>query len=383
MNGQTPVVHDYTHNHAILETSPQVYNTALTDSSDVDSALTQIGTAIAAIDTNLTWNNVISDFDVTDTPGQITIDFTDAVWPSSATLYLEYLHGNWSTAPNGEAAVISGSGTTVSDIVDEIEIEMNSKLASGFTLTRNGLVLTLSSPSILTFSINLSLGGTATFVFDTDWTTPPVITQVLPTPGQTYEEGDNEVNVGNDAFNGRSITIDLGTNQDIEPLLSVTRHAGSNTDPMLIATHGLSTGGGNNTLSTYTVTDYNNSVITSFPSSVASASDSDISNVISSAISAINSNTENPIDFTAALVSGNIVITAEREAAVTGVWTISANHHGVAADSIGNIAFGDASVVEGVTPMDSTLINQNVPTSGHITTDDFRGAYDPDNPINS
>ena len=315
----------------------------------------------------------------------IEIDYTNAVITSS---YFEYFFGNWNTrAPSGESAIVSLQGPIpLADIVAEYVSEMNSVIRTddGFTLTQDdtGLILTLSSAGRLSFAINLFSTDHDAFDFRSDWITPPVVTQVLPTPGQTYGEDDARVDIGTDTFTGRAITIDLGTQTDIDTLLTIVQNGGRNTDPILVATHGFS-GGGSQPSSTYTLTDYNGNVIDTFTRSVPVSTDSDVAAVITQAIGLIDMNTETPVDFTAAADGSNIVITASVEAAVTGTWTLSVNHNNAAAGDIGDIAFGVTSVQDGATPSPATLINQSVPTSGPITTDDFRGAYDPDNPVNS
>ena len=315
----------------------------------------------------------------------IEIDYTNVVITST---YSEYFFGNWNTrAPSGERASVSLQGPIpLADIVAEYVSEMNSVIRTddGFTLTQDdtGLILTLSSASRLSFAINRFSSDHDTFDFESDWITPPVVTQVLPTPGQTYAEDDARVDIGTNAFTGRSITIDMGTQTDIATLFSVIQNGGRNTNPLLVATHGFS-GGSSQPQSTYTLTDYNGNVIDTFTRSVPVSTDSDVAAVITQAIGLIDMNTETPVDFTAAADGSNIVITATVEAAVTGTWTLSVNHNNAAAGDIGDIAFGVTSVQDGATPSPATLINQSVPTSGPITTDDFRGAYDPDNPVNS
>ena len=340
-----------------------------TANSDDTSVLTQLGNSIAGLHTDITWDGVISALTIPAIPSSITIDYTNAALDTSNLFVSEYFYGNWNTGGEDDAEFVFFFGTgTIEAAVDAIETAMNNVLdtTGGFTLTRNGLILTLSSEGRLSFTESSSATDGSTFNFSF-WETAPVITQVLPTPGQTYADGDGMFNGGQDVFTGDTITVDLGTSQNIETMLTVTQNGGSNTAPTLSATDGVPGSGGGGVLSTYTVRDHEGSVVSSFTKSVASDTDNDLADVLSSVISIINTNTQTPMDFTAVVSNNSIVITASSVGAVAGVWMITAEH----STGDGDIEFGSTTITqEGL----NVGTNGSIPTSGPISTANFYGA---------
>ena len=146
-----------------------------------------------------------------------------------------------------------------------------------------------------------------------------------------------------------SKAIDLDTNQsaNLSQMLTLTPNTGSDIMGEVSASDGTPANG---QASTYTIVDAYGSEITSFTSSVALASDADIASVISTIVGAINSNTETPIDFTAASDGSNVVITAAIAGEIPGLWNISVNHHSQA-NNIGDIDFNTTTIMtEGGNP---------------------------------
>ena len=292
--------------------------------------------------------------------------------------YSEYFFGNWHTnSPSGEQASVSGSLSTA-QVVDEIESEMNSVLNDGFTLTRDGLILTLSSEGRLVFSVNDSNNISNTFGFDTTWSTDPLISPVLPVAEVNRIEGSPEIDIGIDAFTGKSVTVDFVVEDNLTTVLTAIPGTSTNFDLREIVTDGFA--GDDTPQSMYSVFDYNNSQFTNISSSVGSPTADDRASVMGQIATAINTNTENPTNFgaTFALVEDDYVLTilAEETGPVSGLWSITANHGG----GDGTLAFFPA--VETVEGTDASVtiepINQNVPTSGEISFSDFYDATNGD-----
>ena len=305
----------------------------------------------------------------------IEIDYSAVTCTGS---YSEYFFGNWHTSsPSGEQASVSGSLSTA-QVVDEIELEMNSVLNDGFTLTRDGLILTLSSEGRLVFAVNDNSNISNTFGFDESWSIDPVITPVLPVAGINSVEGSPEIDIGTDAFTGKSVTVDFVVEDNLTTILTATPGSSTNFDLREIVTNGFA--GDNTPQSMYSIFDYNNSQFTNISSSVGSQTADDRASVMGQIATAINTNTENPTNFgaTFALVDDDYVLTilAEETGPVTGLWSITANHGG----GDGTLAFFPA--VETVEGTDASVtiepINQNIPTSGEISFSDFYDATNGD-----
>ena len=328
--------------------------------------------------------------------GSIEIDCTNV---SSSAFTTTWLRGEWildgfeslPSAPTWDGATLATSLINEINTIDlrsDITVRRGTGLGASFVEDSNGLVVRIDGDSAFTFWLSRGQGDVV-FTWDPDWTVLPTIYA----NGVEYPTvNTSSTSLATPATEGGvrgewQIVIDTGIDEDISNAsLLITENTGDATEPLtFVVTDGDPTSGGVvQPASTYTVNDYLGNEVTMFTSSVSTSSASDVSTVLTTIETAIDDNTETPTDFTAAFVNNNIVLTAADEVPIDGVWSITVDHGAAVPADIGNIAFGGTVIAtEGRVEIPVTLINQNVPTSGPITTDDFRGAYDPDNPINS
>lgn len=183
--------------------------------------------------------------------------------------------------------------------------------------------------------------------FDSDnYTATQALTQIARAAIGLHDNITWDSEIDSDVQGRKYVDIDLGTDSDINASLTVTANSGSNTAPTLTATNGISIDS-DGTHTTYTVTDYDGRQVTTFTSSVNDSDSDDIASVVSQIYNAANNNTETPIDFTADSDSdGRLILTADRDGAVTGNWTITVNNHGQT-NNAGNIVFTRSVVTEG------------------------------------
>ena len=131
-----------------------------------------------------------------------------------------------------------------------------------------------------------------------------------------------------------SITIDLGTETNIDSSFSIT--GGSNNAETVVNTDGVNTIG-STISSTITVTDGDGMEVTSFTSSVSATTDENIDNIGQQIADAVNNNVETPIDFSATYTDKVLTLTAAR-AGATSPWVINIDNNGVTGVEVGNIS---------------------------------------------
>ena len=334
-----------------------------TDNSNATTALTEFGDAVTAAYAGVT---VSTPTVTTAIPSEITIDFSSAVVGPGP------FSENWDLF-GVDNRITAAAGTTLADYIDVIETSLTNTV--GFpqvTLTRNGDELTLSSTGNLVFVVN-NARGRDTFNFAAnEWTTPPVITQVLPVGGvgTTFTSGDNQVNIGEDSIT--SITIDTNTEADLSQLLVMSQNRATDVNPTLTSTDGVAGMGS----SSYTLNDYAGTEI----AVLTASSGESLTSILGRLEDVVDGNTETPIDFTAQVFIDRLVMTAQAVGSLnpgmpsTAQWTVTVDH---------GTGDGDI-VVSGFTRSTrgrDTLsnINANVPTSGAVTFDNYHGATFGDN----
>ena len=267
------------------------------DNADASTALTELATATTTMFPTVTASAISS---ITAVPGAIEIDCSNVEWDGSGNV-LVYLYGNWNENGEGvnEFVFLSGSELTTdqptfaTEFADEMETEINSRLdtANGFTLTRVGNVLTLSSTGRLSFYLSELTTNPLTFSYENDLSTPPttnILTPVADAAMDVGGVGEPRVNVG--VFPSSQISLDTNQTADLEQSLTITANTGINTIPTLTS----ATGGPTGIHTTYSVFDYAGMEITTFTGSVSATSESDFTTVNNQIIAAINSNTETP-----------------------------------------------------------------------------------------
>ena len=139
-----------------------------------------------------------------------------------------------------------------------------------------------------------------------------------------------------DASGFRSLTLDIGTTNNVIQDLVFTANDGIIDRPTITFTDGSNTPAGEQSIITITSPDGN--VIENFNSGTSSESNNNISDVTGEIISLINANT----DFTATVSGSQIVITANSPGEVTGRFSITVNNGSQVAPRAGTLIFGSA-----------------------------------------
>ena len=121
--------------------------------------------------------------------------------------------------------------------------------------------------------------------------------------------------------------------------------------------------------SSYTVFDYEGREVHNFTHNPGSNVPNNIGFVLDSIETAVDANVETPVNFNATRSGSNMIFTATTDATISGLWSIVVDH---GTGGTGNIAFGTATrTTVGRSP--NPNFNENIPTSGTITFDDFYG----------
>ena len=161
-------------------------------------------------------------------------------------------------------------------------------------------------------------------------------------------------------LSAKAITLDCNTTTDISQTFTITARSGSNITEEISATDGVLGG----TASTYTLTDYSGTEITSLTSSVTDSSLSDLASVLTRLASAVNTNTETPVDFSSTIDSNTLLFNANSNAVVSGLFSVTVNHHG----SDGTSAFAmTTEVTTGIDPV-TNQVTYTI-SGGGLTTD--------------
>ena len=293
------------------------------DNATATQALTQMGTAIAALDEDITWDTVVNQ--VAAVNPRFTLDFSGATFPYTGGFRVSMIpaigyQASITTVSIDWINAVGATYNTAQDFIDAIEMDLPDL---------NGVAISSTS-----FGTN-TVQHTANYVV-TDNGDDTVTIEIQPTSGFITLFADPGAYVGPDGMTvsegvvgnpaSRNIDIDLGTTTNIEASMTIVNNSGVATLPTLLATDGGPTTSG--THSTYTVTDYSSMEVTTFTGSVTDASMSDETTVLNEIVSAINDNTETPIDFMASVNTDTnvLTLTAQERGVVSGLWTITADH---------------------------------------------------------
>ena len=308
----------------------EVYNVAAVNvpfsdgGGDIDTSLTNIGTTIAGLDSNITWDGNITKY-----PSTTTIVDT------GATQYRDF---------NG----ISTTQWTMF-IGTSIDLVPLPKIGDDWTTLNNVRIFNVSSNRL---SSNVSVGDLIKFTFGSGSARFPVTRvsshattigearDIVGTIGLDFSDLANiplTVDVTTQAKS--SITIGLGTTTNIESTLSIVN--GLNNMENVFNSDGAPSSG-NTPSTTITVIDGTGREVTSFTSGVQSATDNNVDLIGQRIADSINANTETPIDFNAeySIIDNAVILTAQR-AGITLPWTIDINNNGVTSSDVGDLTISD------------------------------------------
>ena len=223
-----------------------------------------------------------------------------------------------------------------------------------------------------TFSVNLDTGGTGVFAnavtgtFSANQDASQAANQVRSAILAEYPAltiGAVSGGTDSDAI----FTIDTGQTGNLNATFACT--AGDALNVMCNINSTFVVGNTNIPGSSYTVFDYEGREVHNFTHNPGPSVPNNIGFVLDSIETAVDANTETPVNFNAARSGNNLVFTATSEAAVSGLWSIIADH---SATGTGNIAFGTATrTTVGRAP--NANFNNTIPTDGTITFEDFYG----------
>ena len=134
------------------------------------------------------------------------------------------------------------------------------------------------------------------------------------------------------------IDINLGTSNNIESSFTITANNGTNVDETITNFDPVS---GSGVHSTITVTDYAGMEVASFTNSAGAPGDDTTSQVGAQIVNAVNNNTETPTDFTATYNDDlNQVILTSVAGPVEGNWSVTVNNGSPDASALGNLGIG-------------------------------------------
>ena len=305
-------------------------------------ALLQMGTAIAALETNITWDAVVGS--VTGQNAELVLDFGDV---SAYNVNYEIIIVKAGVALGLDYFITVSSNSDSATVVTEIAAATPTEIfGSGIALS-SVLNITATGPTQLTLSAVDNTVSGFNFAAGNN------LQQIVVSSAETIELVGSGTGITVNSFDryieaAKFVDIDLGTSTNIEASLTVTANSGTMTAPTLTATDG-APGVSNNIHTTYTVNDYANMEVTTFTGSVSSASDSDLTTVLNTINTAINSNTETPVNFNSVIDTTNtrLTLTAVTNAAVDGLFSITADNGGVTTGA-GDIAFTVTEATTGV-----------------------------------
>lgn len=290
--------------------------------------------------------------------GSIEIDFTAARARDGGNAQ-EIVYSN-AFAPLTQIAVNFArvSSLTGEQLATEVFNDLVGRVASPFTISRNGAVITLTAPEELTFAYG---ARTSHSFFGSRWERTPEIRVISPNmmvqfasrtlTSSGFLTGD-QVDVGT----GPIVTLDIDSNAstNLVQLFTVTQNSAPSSIRPYIEVLQEGSQANLETASVYTLRDYSNSVISVFTSSVTSPTASDVESVASRAAGFITSNTETPINFEAQVETdmNRVLATGVTPGNVTGLFSLNANH-GISGS--GTIqSFTPQLIVEGSNESDSS-----------------------------
>ena len=334
------------------DTANVVYTHEVTGSfssgANTNTALTQLGTAIAASHSSITWDGVINTSEAADF---VTVSLGAVRGPAPLSI------GTSSYGPMGGAFGFDirddQAGTTpyewtIGDAWDTLEgkyliaspnssTQYDSIVAGGFVEiswanNQRGTYLVTSTHDTTSFGKVWLLGALLRSTGLLPEYNPSTSTGIVLSSG-----GGDVVNISA-VYNSSHIDIDLGTGSNIESSFTITANNGLNVDETVINFDPVSGGGVHSTI---TVTDYAGMEITSFTNSSDSPGDNTTTEVGTQIVNAINLNTETPLDFTATYedVTNTVVLTSEA-GVYEGNWSVTVNNGAADASAIGNLGIG-------------------------------------------
>ena len=344
------------------DTGGTVYSTSVVDepfangnTGTITEHITQVANAITALETNIEWNGTITPATLqgsTTTTGNIFYSIT-------ASSIVEN-QGRWCFASSASVdnALPIAAGTTWDTLNNMFLIEPDRTIftsLSSLVEVGDSLVIIVNDTSaafnILAKSddgngVNFLQLGTATNVVGV---LPELASVSLPESSITLQGAVLE--------DASSITLDLGTQQNIDSSFAITN--GINNVETLLNQNGLIN---SDIVSTITITDGNSNQVASFTAGVDTLDATNIDIVGQQIASAVNNNTETPINFTSTYDTTTKIVTIRAdEGGDHDDWVITINNNDANPQVIGNLVISDA-------VSNDELVNQ---IDGGITVDEI------------
>ena len=345
------------------DTANTVYTTSIvneeftTSGVNITNHLTQIGNSIAGLETDITWDGVITSIPasltVVDTDGQN--NYSTPVGPGEDFWrFATTLGDNWADGTNWDQIIAGGSANIRFEIAMTGAAEAFNTIFVGDTVR-----ITLPSGDWVEL-VAISKAGRTTpgdEVFEIRY---DAIADSFGTINGLSVDGTVLLDLRVVTPARSSITLDLGTPTNIASSFTVT--GGTNGGNTLVNTDGTSTTSG--TASTITIDDYNNSEITSFTVGTADPNENQLPGILSQIESVIDSNVETPTDCIASIEGSNIIIRSQQTGATfDGLWSITIDNNGITGADAGNLTASTAisSLIDSTALDCSNVVFINVP----------------------
>ena len=283
--------------------------------------LTQIANAITALETDITWDGLIT------SASSISTNVVSNSIGFLATLNVGL--NQWSIVTNvtGFPAITPTMGDSWSTLNGHYIAENSATTNRLFDAVAIGDIVTFTwGAGSASFPV-VGLGSRSTLLGDAF--------DITGTIGRTFTSGESFTLVADVGTSSTSsITLDLGTETNIDS--SFTISGGLNNINTLVNTDG-APGTGVTVATTVTVLDPEASEVASQTFGVSNASDNNVDAVGNFINDAVNQNTESPVDFTSEYGSGVLTLLAQ-EAGNTNPWTIVIDNNGATAANAGNLS---------------------------------------------
>ena len=312
-----PDVNDTVYTNRVFTTTFNVVG------QDILAHLGQIGSAVSALNSNITWD------------GQITPTFLlGELKTPSATRYDTSLSFEDSWAVFSEADVTTG-----------IELTNNQDLSqlSNMFVGGNRFASTTSRGN----KVGIVIGGAVGYFTVSDVTVVGSLqfTKLLSVSDKSGVFGidltDGTINVPVDVYFSLAahyITINLGTVINIDSDFTLTN--GIRTNQTLVNSDG---GSSNSVSTTVTIFDGNGNQVDTIASSVNSASANNVDVLGQQIADSVTNNTQTPINFNGSYdIATNVVTIRADQAGIHDDWVIDINNNGVLAGFQGNITASSA-----------------------------------------
>ena len=312
------------------DTNNNVYTSSIVDQtwanpgSDITTNLTYVANQIAALETNITWDGVITSSTGLREVGGGSTTFRNAspsVVNEWAIRVSAFVHLTPSTGD---------SWTTLNDLRLEESISTANNLADNVAIG-DIIRLTWGNGSADFPIMNItSVGGVTS-------TTLGNAQDIVGTIDRDFTDGESFGLTADVVTPQSSITLDLGTETNINSSYIVT--GGLDNAETLVNTDGVGdtiTG----VATTITVTDGGGMEVTSFTSSVSSSSIENVDVVGQQIANAVNANTETPIDYSATYTAATntlVFTAAEASATSPNPWVITINNNSALPINSGNL----------------------------------------------